>query len=57
MPKSTQDELREVLAAFEEDLEAARIPGNRPDADTHEDRIRALEAAMTVMLNALINSK
>ncbi len=57
MDQSTKDELREVLASFEEDLEAARIPGNRPEADTHEDRLRALEAAMTAMLNALVNSK
>ena len=57
MDQGTKDELREVLSSLDEDLAAARIPGNRPEVDTHEDRLRALEAAMTVMLNALVNSK
>ncbi len=50
-------EAAEILRSLEEDLEAARIPGDRPDADTHEDRLRALEAAMSAMLHALADSQ
>jgi hypothetical protein len=57
LDQDTQDALREVLASLEEDLQAAYIPGNRPENETHEDRLRALEAALKVALHALIDSK
>ena len=57
LDQDTKDELREVLASLEEDLQAAYIPGNRPENETHEDRLRALEAALKVALHALIDSK
>ncbi len=45
----------EILRAFEEDKAAAFIPGNRAEIDTHEDRLRALEAAMAALLSVLAN--
>ena len=57
LDQDIKDELREVLASLEEDLQAAYIPGNRPENETHEDRLRALEAALKVALQALIDSK
>ncbi len=56
MDQSTRNELREVAAALEEDLgQALKEPYKAPDQI--EMRLRALEAALTVALNALINSK
>lgn len=51
--QATRDEIKEIAVSLEDDLAAARIPGNRPEADTHEDRLRAIEAALTVLLHTL----
>lgn len=57
LDQETKDELREIAASLEEDIATAMQPRTMPTTDQHEMRIRALEAALTVALNAIINSK
>ena len=58
MDQDTKDELREIAASFEEDLQhAIRSSATMSTTEQHEQRLRAIEAALTVLLNALANQK